>query len=118
MALKPHKQEELRQFAKWAEPHLNNIKFGNTGNCKDYWRRFEAETNTIISYNLFYSRVKKLLDKDKHINLGDDTVTRICSKCHKKYKTKLGRDGLPLHNRCPKCKQNERGYNDNFYKTI
>jgi len=116
MAISQAKIEELRQFKVWAEPLLKKIEFGKKGNAKDYWILCQAELKITLGFNVFYSRIKRL--ENKRENIVGETVTRICPKCHRKYKTKLGRDGLPLHNRCKRCKGLEKGCRDVFYRTV
>jgi len=70
---------------------------------KELYKMYQEFTNETLSIQGFVGRIEKIKSKSEN-----GKVTRICSKCHKSFKTVLDRTGYPLNNRCPACKHSEK----------
>ena len=118
------RQAERDQFFRWADKNKTMIEENyRNKNMKFALEKYMSETRNKISLVTLIDRIKYVIDvkliRDKKRNEtyyprykkeSPTYVERICPKCHKKYKTRLGRDGLPLHNRCSACKTAELRY--------
>jgi len=107
-----YKRKELHLFRTWAG-RQDSLKVS-----KKCYNEYVAFSEEKLSYETFANRVRDYKRRLRDIAIPKKVyVERVCPKCGRTYKSLVGRDGLPVHNRCLKCKNLENGINSYFAKT-